>query len=229
MEPVSNNNRPSPDDPTPAELEAGACLPREPEPLESRLTEALPSPAPAVTALVDKHPPSAAAVTPPRSSTSASPAKSPAHPGVALSIGINAATPSKTRGVEASLGIVVDLSEPKISVFSSSGSGKAVALGLSAGISGQASLVRDVTKFWGPGEELGVNLPRLGAAMNFTTPAPGGPIELNGVTGSVGASIGVDGHYYAGTTTERWSVSLHDVKDALKRAAGLPGPRRFGP
>ncbi len=47
MDPISNANGTSLDEPTPAELEAGACLPREPEPLASRHAD---GPAPAVKA-----------------------------------------------------------------------------------------------------------------------------------------------------------------------------------
>lgn len=136
--------------------------------------------------------------------------------------------PGVAVGAEASIGVVVDFTEPKVSVFTSSAWGTALAPGVSAGASGQATLVADVSKFWGSGAEHGVNLPAGGAALNYTTTEPGGPRELNGVTGSVGPSIGGDAHYFEGTTTERWSLSLDQVKEALHRFANLPGLRRFG-
>lgn len=72
---------------------------------------------------------------------------------------------------------------------------------------------------------------RSGVAINYTTPAPGGPLEFNGLTASVspGPGVGGDAHYFEGSTAERGSLSLGDIKDALQRAAGLPGLRRFGP
>jgi hypothetical protein len=84
-----------------------------------------------------------------------------------------------------------------------------------------------VQKFWGSGAEVGLNGPEGGGAINFTTPGPGGSPEFNGIAVSAGPSAGGDLHYYEGTTTEHLSLSLQDVKDALKRAY-LPGPHRFG-
>jgi len=217
MEPIRiSGSSPSPlTEPTAAELDAGACLLPEPERLESRATAAPPLPS-SVQRLVDKHGTSASGASPP-------------HRGVALAVGGGAsAGPVIAVGGEASLGVVVDFTEPKISVFTSGAWGTAVAPGVSLGVSGQASLVADVTKFWGSGAEHGVNTPAAGASLNYTTPAPGGPRELNGVTASVGPSIGADAHYFEGNTTERGSVSLQDLKDALRHFTELPGIRRFG-
>ena len=238
MEPISSRNRSESEsaDPTAAEVEAGACLPREPEPLQSRLGDEPAQRAPAVAALVDKHPRVASAGSATRSPAGGSTGKS-SHPGIALSVGVNLAVAGKTMGGEASVGLVVDLGEPSISVFTSSGSGTAAAPTLSAGVSGQVSLVADVTKFSGSGQELGVNSPRGSGSFNFSSPTPGGPIELNGVTGSYGAGVGMDAHYFA-TTTKVWSLSdlahaavqgAHDIRAALQRVSQLPGPRRFGP
>ncbi|HEX2672951.1 MAG TPA: hypothetical protein VHM25_18845 [Polyangiaceae bacterium] len=95
-------------------------------------------------------------------------------------------------------------------------------------MSGQASVVADVRKFCGSGAEHGLNTPSGGASLNHATSAPGGPRGLNGVTASVGPSIGGDIHYFEGHTTERWSLSLDQVKGALHRLAILPGIRRLG-
>jgi len=224
MEPISNSNRPTSDEPTPAEINAGECLPHEPEPLECRVTDAPAAPPPtAVKSLVDKHPPSLSAA--PREPSQASPSAPVAssRPGIALSVGGNIAIgPGIAVAAEGSIGVVVDLNEPKISVFTSAAWGTAVAAGVSAGVSGQLSLVKDVTKFWGSGAELGVNLPggavSPGAALNYTTPTPGGPREFSGVTGSLGPGLGGDTHYFEGNTTERWGTSPQAIKDALKRA-----------
>ena len=88
------------------------------------------------------------------------------------------------------------------------------------------SLVADVRKLWGSGAEHGLNTPAGGASLNHATSAPGGPRELNGITASAGPSIGGDVHYFEGYTTERWSLSLDELKDAVR--LGLPGIRRFG-
>lgn len=97
----------------------------------------------------------------------------------------------------------------------------------SAELEASASLA-DVRKFWGSGAEQGLNTPAGGASLNHATSAPGGARELNGITTSVGPSIGGDVHYFEGNTTERWSLSLDQSKDAVRRFAGLPGIRRFG-
>ena len=236
MEPVSNQNRSSSDEPTPAELDAAACLAREPAPLDAQGAEPAPPLAPAVAALVDKHPPPGRAAPPAPAQPSTS-ATASSHQGFALGIGINFAPPGTAVGFEASLGVVVDLGEPELSLFTSTGSGKSLASGVSAGISGQVSLIGDVTRFWGSGEEVGVNLPRGGSTLNFTTPAPGGAPELNGITVSYGPSLGADGHDFETITQGRSlreigdaiAQGVHDIEAALKRAAGLPGPRRFGP
>jgi len=219
MEPISDSRRTSPDEPTPPEIEAGACLPREPEPLACRLTDAPTAPTPAVKALVDKYPPSVSAAPAEPSRANPSGAKGSVHPGIALSVGGNlAAGPGLAVGAEASIGVVVDLSEPKISLFTSAAWGTAVAPGVSAGASGQLSLVKDVSRFWGSGAEHGLNLSAGGASLNHSTPTPGGPRELNGATLSLGPSVGGDGHYFEGTTTERWGATLDEIKDAVKRA-----------
>lgn len=212
---ISGSSGPLVPEPTPAELEAGASLIQEPERLESRATDAPPHPA-SVQRLVDDHRSSAPSIGAP-------------HRGVALAVGGGAAAgPGIAVGGEASVGVVVDFTEPKISVFSSGAWGTAVAPGISAGISAQASVVADVRKFWGSGAEHGLNTPAGGASLNHATPAPGGPRELNGVTASVGPSIGGDVHYFEGNTTERWSLSLDQLKDAVRRFTELPGIRRFG-
>lgn len=216
MDPISNANRTSLDEPTPAELEAGACLPREPEPLASRPAD---GPAPAVKTLVDKYSPSVVAAPRQPRPDSTSVTKSSLHPGIALSVGGNlAAGPGIAVGAEGSIGVVVGLSPPKISVFTSGAWGTALAPGVSAGISGQLSVVKDMTKFWGTGAERGLNLPRFGGAINYTTPMPGGPREFNGATGSVGPNLGGDAHDFEGTTTERGSMSWDRIKAALLRA-----------
>lgn len=201
-------------EPTAAELEAGASLLQEPERLESRAPDV--SPPPAVQRLVEQH-------------RSSAPTAGAPHRGVAVAVGGGVAIgPGIAVGAEASVGVVVDLTEPKISVFTSSAWGTATAPGVSAGVSGQASAVADVRKFWGSGAEQGVNTPAGGAALNYTTPAPGGQRELNGASASVGPSLGGDAHYFEGNTSERWSLSLDQIKDAVRRFAGLPGIRRFG-
>jgi hypothetical protein len=213
---ISGNSASLLPEPTAAELEAGASLLQEPERFESRATDAPPLPR-TVQRLGDSHGPSAAGTSTP-------------HRGVALAVGGGAAAgPGIAVGGEASVGVVVDFAEPKISVFTSGAWGTAIASGVSAGVSGQASLVRDVKKFWGSSAEHGVNTPGWGASLNHTTPAPGGRREPNGITGSVGPSIGVDVHYFEGNTSERWSLSLDQLKDAVRRFAGLAGVRRFGP
>jgi len=212
---VSGSSNPLVPEPTPAELEAGASLIQDPERLESRATDApaLPS---SVQRLVDEH----------RSSAQGTGA---AHRGLALAVGGSAAAgPGIAVGGEASVGVVVDFTEPKISVFTNSAWGTAIASGVSLGVSGQASVVGDVRKFWGSGAEHGLNTPGGGASFNHSTPTPGGPRELNGLTASVGPSIGGDVHYFEGNTTERWSLSLDQLKAAVMRFAGLPGIRRFG-
>lgn len=216
MEPtrISGSSSPIPD-PTPAELEAGASLTEEPPRLESRATDVPPQSA-SVQRLVDQH----------RSSSQNAGAP---HRGVALAIGAGAAAgPGLAIGGEASVGVVVDFTEPKISLFTSSAWGTAIAPGVSAGINGQASAVADVEKFWGSGAEHGLNTPAWGASLNHTTCEPGGPRELNGATVSTGPSIGGDVHYFEGNTTERWSLSLDQLKEAVRRLADLPGIRRFG-
>jgi len=212
---VSGSSSPLVPEPTPAELEAGASLIQEPERLESRATDAPAQPA-SVQRLVDEHPSSAQVNGAP-------------HRGFALAVGGGAAAgPGIAVGGEASVGVVMDFTEPKISVFTSSAWGTAIASGVSAGVSGQASVVGDVRRFWGSGAEHGLNTPAGGASLNHTTSTPGGPRELNGVTASVGPSIGGDVHYFEGNTTERWSLSLNQLKDAVMRFVGLPGIRRFG-
>lgn len=228
MDPISNSNRTSSDEPTPAELEAGACLP--PEVLECRTNDGPAPPALAVKSLVDKYAPavSAARAEPPAGNTSERHGWE--HPGIALSVGGNLAVgPGIAVGGEASFGVVVDLGEPKISLFTSAGWGTAVAPGASAGVSGQVSAMKDVSKFWGSGAELGLNLPDAGVAANYTTPAPGGARELNGATVSAGPAVGGDGHYFEGTTTEHWSLSLRSIKDALRRAAESADSLCIGP
>lgn len=199
-------------EPTPEELEAGASLPREPAPklAECRATQPAAPPPPAVQSLIDKH-------------------QSPPRSGLALSIGVSAAVgPGIAVGVEASVGILLDLEEAKLSVFVSSSSGTAIASGVSAGVSGQASWLNDVEKFWGSGAEHGVNLPGGGAALNHTTPEPSGELTPNGFTASLGPSVGLDAHYFEGMT-ERLDLGWDDLTQAVKQLAGLPGPRRFGP
>lgn len=219
MEPISSNSRTPLDEPTPAEIEAGASLPREPEPLESRLTEAPPESAAAVKSLVEKYPPAVSAVPAVPSQGSAAGPSGAAHPGLAVGISANiAAGPGVAVGAEASIGVVVDLKEARISVFTSAAWGTAIAPGGSAGVSGQASGVKDVRKFWGSGAEHGVNLSAGGISINHTTPEPGGPRELNGATVSLGPSLGGDAHYFEGSTTERWGTSLNQIKEALQRA-----------
>jgi len=225
MEPLSNTKRSSADEPTREEMEAGACLPREPEPLAS--TAAEPShfdSTPAVKALVDRHPARAARL-PADPSRAAAAGQDGAHPGIALGIGMTAAMPGSLGAIEASVGIVVDLGKPKISVFGTDGSGKAIASGLSLGVSAQASFVADVRKFWGSGVELGINTPDLGVALNLSSPGPGEPLECNGMSLSVGPSIGVDAHYFE-TQTDGGGVS--EIENALKRVTALPGFRRMG-
>jgi hypothetical protein len=164
---------------------------------------------------------------PPRATDLASDSASTPHRGFALGIGANAAVgPVIAVGGEASVGVVVDITDPKISLFTSSAGGAAIASGVSLGVSGQISAVRDVSKFWGSGAEDGVNLPAGGGAINYTTAGPGGERTVNGLTDSIGPSIGADVHFFEGTTTERWSLSLDDIKDTL---ASLAGPRRLGP
>jgi hypothetical protein len=90
---------------------------------------------------------------------------------------------------------------------------------VSAGVSGQVSGMKDVTKFWGSGAEHGLNLSAGGFAINHATSEPGGSRESNGATVSVGPSLGGDAHYFEGTTTERWSTSIRDIKEALRRAS----------
>jgi len=201
-------------EPTPEEVAAGASLPRDPEPekLESRADDAPPappSPPPSVQKLIDAH--------------GAAP-----HGAVALSVGVNAAVgPLVAVGGELSVGVVVDLAEPELSLFVSRGSGMGAASGVSAGASMQVSLVKDLSKFWGAGAEHGLNLPGGGLALNHAM-AENGELEVNGVTESLGPSFGVDAHYFEGTT-ERWSLSWNDVKSAVKQVTGLPGPHRSGP
>lgn len=195
-------------EPTAAELEAGATLMQEPERLESRAIDSPPSAS--VQQLVDRHPASAGIAAP--------------HRGVALSIsGGAAAGPGIAVGAEASVGLVVDLTEPKVSVFTSGAWGTAIATGVSASVSGQASFVADVKKFWGSGAEHGLNIEVGGASLNHALSAPGGERELNGFTVSMGPGVGGDVHYFEGNTTERWSLSLDQLKDAARRFAGLLG------
>lgn len=225
MEPLSSTRRSSSDDPTLAEIEAGACLPREPGPLSSTSSNPASDSAPAVKALVDRHPPRTASGAAHQSQASV-PHETGAHPGFALGVGFNVAMPGAIGAIGAEVGVVVDLGEPKIALFGSDGAGKALVSGLSVGLSAQASLVADVRKFWGAGGELGVNLPDLGVAINLSSPGPGEPLECNGVTVSVGPSIGVDAHYFETKTT---GGGVSEIRDAVRRAAGLPGLRRLGP
>ena len=223
MEPISNSNRTSLDEPTPAEIEAGASLPREPEPLESRRPDAQQPSPPAVKTLVDRYRAADAVPAEPAKTVAEAATSGASHPGIALSIGGNiAAGPGIAVSAEGALGVVVDLSEGKISLFTSACWGTAIAPGVSAGVSGQVSGVKDVTKFWGSGAEVGVNLPAAAlvpsGALIYSTPEPGGRGELNAITLSRGPSVGGDGHYMEGTTTERWSTSLREIKDVLKRA-----------
>lgn len=212
MEPSPVGARNSSIEPTPEEIEAGASLPRalQPERLESRGDEPQPPPPPAVQKLIQGHDPAP-------------------HGAVALSVGVSAAVGlGVALGGELSAGVVLDAAEPSISWFISSASGLAAASGISAGASVQVSAVKDLSKFWGSGAEHGVNLPGGGLALTHSTPEPGGDLEPNAVTESLGPSIGADAHYYEGTT-ERISLSLNDVMNALKWAVGSPGPHRFGP
>ncbi|HET7538996.1 MAG TPA: hypothetical protein VFK05_03965 [Polyangiaceae bacterium] len=89
--------------------------------------------------------------------------------------------------------------------------------------------MQDATKFWGSGAEHGLNLAPGGAAINYSTPAPGGSREFNGLTGSIGPSLGGDAHYFEGSTTERWSISLREIKAALARAADPTHAMCVGP
>jgi hypothetical protein len=211
MEPARvSGSSPSIPDPTSAELEASASLIEEPVRLESRSTDVSPLSA-SVQRLVDQHQPS--------SQNTGAP-----HRGVALAVGGGAAAgPGIAVGGEASVGVIVDFTEPKISLFTSGAWGTAIAPGLSAGISAQASGVWDVKKFWGSGAEHGLNPPAWGASLNHTTSQPGGSREPNGATVSLGPSIGADAHYFEGNTTERWSLSFGQLKEAVRRFAGLLG------
>jgi len=212
MEPTSPSASRSPSiEPTPEEIAAGASLPREvkPQKLESRAEDAPPAPPAAVKKLVDEH------------------SRAP-HGGVALGVGVSGAIGLGVAvGGEVSVGVVVDVTDPKVSVFVSSASGVAAASGVSVGASTQVSLVKDLDKFSGAGAEHGLNLPGGGLALNHSI-AEDGRLEPNGVTESLGPSVGVDAHYYEGTT-ERWSLSWDAIKNAVKQVAGLPGLHRFGP
>jgi len=215
--------------PTPEEIEAGASLTQAPERLESRATDEPPAPAPAVQSLIERHAAATAPRTLPQAASGNAEGKSLPHHGIALSVGTNIAVgPGYAVGAELNLGVVVDLTEPKISLFASDGWGTAEAPVLSAGASAQVSYVDDIEKFWGSGRELGVNVPAAGFARSYTTPEPGGEPQPNARTLSAGPSIGADIHDFE-TSTERVSMSWNDVKNAFERAMGLPGPRRFGP
>ena len=100
--------------------------------------------------------------------------------------------------------------------------GAAAGSGISIGASAQVSLVKDRSKFCGSGAEHGVNLPTGGLALNHAASEPGGEIEPNGITESLGPSIGFDAHYYEGTT-ERLSLS----KPAARLSAFLISSRRL--
>lgn len=221
MEPsnVSNTPRSSSYAPTPEEVDAQACLPPEAERLQSRAAEAASAapapPPPAVQALVDRHASSAPAPLPPESKPPAVAGASPRAAGVALSLGAGAALGAW--GVEASVGLLVDLDSGTATLFTSVGGGSALAPTGSAGVAAQASYVDDVQKFWGNGAELGANLPFVASpALGFTEPTPEGPRELNSATVSVGQSAGADVHTYATNTRAHGS---YDLDGALQRAA----------
>src|SRR4051794_32497493 len=143
MEPISSSNRRSSEEPTSDEIGAAACLPREPEPesIESPSPVQCSPSEPAVSALVDKYPAASSTAAPPTQQASANPRREASHSGVALSVGVNFTPPGQTGGAEASVGVVVDLSEPRVALFTSTAAGKAAAPAVSAGISGQVSLV----------------------------------------------------------------------------------------
>lgn len=218
MEPtrVSNPIPNSSLEPTPEEVEAGACLTQAPEQLESRAPAEPPPLPPAVQGLIDKHSPPPTALPP----------KGQPHDGMVLGIGANLALGvGPALGGEVGVGVVIDFTEPKLSLFTSHGAGLALATGVSAGLSGQAAVVNDVQKFWGSGAEVGLNV-EGGGAVQFTKPSPDGTLEFNGIAVSAGPSIGGDLHYFEGTTSELWSLSLQDVENTMRQLSGL---RRFGP
>jgi len=216
--PVSKGAANASIEPTPEELEAGASLMQAPERLESRATDA-PPPAslhPAVKNLVDKCAPPPPAL----------PAPSRPHDGMTLGVGASLAIGPARIGAEVSAGVVLDFTEPRIAVFTNRAWGPAVGTGVSAGVSGQASVVNDVQKFAGEGTSIGLNGPEGGGAINLAKPASGGRPEFNGITVSAGPSLGGDLHYFEGTTVEHFSFSLQDLKDLMK---SIPSPRRLGP
>lgn len=182
--------------------------------------------------LVDSHPSSSASALPKKvdpnaAHGSAGPAP---HRGFALSVGANAAYGSGlTMGAEGAVGVAIDFDEVKVSVFTSKASGFEVGAGPPLGVSGQLSLVKDMTKFWGSGQEYGLNARGGGAALNYATDPRHGTSELNGVTGSVGSNGGVGARAFETTTIEQGSLSLEDVKNAFRIVSGLRGPLRFGP
>lgn len=231
MEPstVSNRRTNASPEPTAEEIEAGACLTRPPERPEGRDTDEPPPPTPAVQSLVDKHEAAAPSQIFPPTNAGVPAAGTSAHRGIALSFGVNFAVgPIAAVGGELSVGVVVDLTDPDISVFASDGRGSAEATGVSAGFSGQVSYVHDLAKLLGSGVELGLNAGPASLAANFARTRPGAVPELNGGTLSVGPSIGADVHLFE-TRTEHVSVILNDMADAVRQMASLPGPRRFGP
>lgn len=229
MEPSNvSNRRTNPSlEPTAEETEAGGTPP--PERPEIRATDEPPPSPPAVQSLVDKHDSASPPQILPTTNASAPAAGTPAHRGVALSVGVNVAVGSVVGvGGELNVGIVVDLTDPDISVFASSGGGEAKSTLVSGGVTGQLSYVHDLAKFNGPGVEVGVNTPRAGVAANFARSGPGGAPELNGGTISVGRSVGADLHWFE-STTKQASVIANDIADGLRRFVGLPPLRRFGP
>lgn len=209
MDPTSpaSASRNSPTEPTPEELEAQASLPRAPEPLESRAAD--PPRPPAVHKIIEKH-------------------DNAPHAGLALSLGVSAAAgPGIGIGAEASVGVVIDPTDRKLELFVSSGWGTALVSAVSVGASSQVSLVKNLEKCWGSSAEHGVNLPGGGLALSHSTPEPGGDLEPNAITESLGPSLGVDAHYYEGKT-ERISLSLEKLTQTLQRFTALPGLRRLG-
>src|SRR3954462_985647 len=114
MEPLSSTNSKSSVEPTPAEVDAAACLPQEPEPLASGPAVAPLASDAAVATLVEKHPPPTSGASGPSAPSAPGTAKASAHPGIALSAGFSFVPPGKAVGIEAAVGVVVDLGEPGV-------------------------------------------------------------------------------------------------------------------
>jgi RHS repeat-associated protein len=136
--------------------------------------------------------------------------------------GFVGAGPIAAAGVEANLGIFVDISNLDVSVFSEAGGGLEAATFVATGAGWTAGGVLNSDAFWGTGTEVGIDsmlpiitaegIPAIGSiAAQFTSDG-----NLNGFSVGGGPGFGFDAHAFITDTRQVFSLS-----SLIKRVRGL--------